>query len=140
MQMTRVSQVQSDYFERQQDQNRETRLKIKRGIPKIQCETPTGLILEYDAFEEAIYRFNPKGYKDWALALDDSLENNALSCRDYVILTEPGKSMYEKLRRPDAVEEDYLNYYRYIRGKLFERVGLRYENPGEFTRLRWKET
>jgi hypothetical protein len=30
-----------------------------------------------------------------------------------------------------------MTYYRYIRGDLFARAGLQYENPGESTKKRW---
>ena len=36
-----------------------------------------------------------------------------------------------------ATANDYMTYYRYIRGELFARAGLQYENPGESTKKRW---
>jgi hypothetical protein len=37
-----------------------------------------------------------------------------------------------------ATDVDYGNYYRYIRGEMFKRANVQYEDPGEASRKRWE--
>ena len=130
--------VQSDYMRQKRDGDREQRFKIHRNIPKITADGATGLLDEFDEFETAFTKTNPTGPKDWAMTLDDALEGTAKSWRDYIILTDPGKTLYKATLAPAAKDTDCTLYYRYIRGELFRRAGLDYENPGEETKKRWE--
>ena len=116
--------VQADYLRQKKDGNREQRFKIHRNIPKITAEGATSLLDEFDDFETAFTRTNPPESKDWAMTLDDALEGTAKAWRDYIILTEPGKTIYAATLMPNATNTDYITYYRYVRGELFSRAGL----------------
>ena len=96
------------------------------------------LLDEIDEFERTFAQTNPRAAKEWSATLDDALTGKAKSWRDYVILSGPGKNIYEATLGVGARQEDYARYYRYIRGELFSRAGMKYENPGESTKKRWE--
>ena len=108
-----------------------------RTIPKITEESGPVLLDEIDEFEKEFAKTNPKSMRDWAVALDEAVIGKAKTWRDYVILHQPGKALYDALLRDDAVAGDYGAYYRYVRAELFQRCGLEHENPGESSKRRW---
>jgi hypothetical protein len=72
------------------------------------------------------------------MTLDDALEGKAKSWRDFVILNEPGRSVHQATMVAGAIDEDYGNYYRYIRAEMFKRANVHLEDPGEASRKRWE--
>ena len=118
--------------------DREKRFNLSRTIPKIAAETTGQFLEEIDNFEREYARTTPAGIKDWVLALEDALTGRAKAWRDLVILTNPGKELYEATLRPNPSPNDFGDYYRYIRSELFHRCGLEYEMPGEGTKRKWK--
>jgi len=132
-----VQRQQVEYFRHRRDGDREARFKITRNIPKITAEGPTTLLDEFDDFEATFAKTNPQSSKDWAITLDDALAGKAKTWRDYIILTDPGRRIHQATLVAGATDNDYMAYYRYIRGELFLRAGLQYENPGEATKKRW---
>ena len=71
---TEAAEKQANFLERRQDVERETRFKVNRNIPKVTAEEPMQLLDEFDAFEKAFEKTNPRTVKEWALTLDDALE------------------------------------------------------------------
>jgi hypothetical protein len=132
-----VQRQQTEYLRQRRDGEREARFKINRNIPKITAEGAAGLLDEFDAFETTFARTNLQSAKDWAITLDDALEGKAKSWRDYCVLCDPGRRIHEATLVVGATANDYMTYYRYIRGELFARASLQYENPGEATKKRW---
>ena len=72
------------------------------------------------------------------MTLDDALEGKAKSWRNFCITTDPGRTIHAATLVAGATSQDFMTYYRYIRGQLFVRAGLQYENPGELTKKRWE--
>ena len=81
----------------------------------------------------------PTTAKQWYQALEDALDGPARTWRDHVVLTEPGMSYLAMARLPKATQVSFETYYRYIRGELFRRVGLRYTHPGERIKRSWED-
>ena len=119
--------------------DREQRFKIRRDIPKISAETGQRLLDEFDEFEEVFVKTDPRRARDWALALEEALVGRAKSTRDFAILHNPGRQLYEAIMERDAPDPAYADYYRFIRAKLLEATGLHEENPGESVRKKWEE-
>ena len=55
-----------------------------------------------------------------------------------MILYSPGKEIYNAALNFDASDEDWTNFYRYLRVELMVRTGLVNENPGEQVKRRWE--
>ena len=72
------------------------------------------------------------------MTLDDALEGKAQAWRDFVILQEPGRRLHQATMVAGAIDDDYGNYYRYIRAELFKRANVHLEDPGEASRKRWE--
>jgi len=136
--ITRLQRQQVEYFRHRRDGDREARFKISRNIPKITSECGEALMRELDAFEEAFAKANPQSHKDWAMTLEDALEGKAKAWRDFVILQDPGRRLYQATMVAGATDLDYGNYYRYIRAELFKRANVHLDDPGEASRKRWE--
>ena len=122
---------------RRQDIERDKRFSVGRVIPKIQAESPVDLLNEVDDFETEFAKANLNSLKDWARALDDSLIGRAKQWRNFVIMSGPGKEIYEATLIPGAPQDVFGQYYRYIRAELLQRCGLEYEQPGEASKRKW---
>ena len=114
--MSDVQRQQADYLRQRRDGDREQRFKIHRNIPKITAEGAVSLLEEFDAFEETFGRTNPQSGKEWAMTLDDALEGKAKTWRNYCILTDPGRGIHAATLLVGATSQDFMMYYRYIRG------------------------
>jgi hypothetical protein len=136
--IAQIQRQQVDYFQQRRDGDREARFNISRSIPKITSESGALLMKELDAFEDAFAKTNPRSWKDWTITLEDALEGKAKAWRDFVILTEPGGRIHQATVVAGATDVDYGNYYRYIRGEMFKRANVQYEDPGEASRKRWE--
>ena len=72
-------------------------------------------------------------------ALEDALTGSALQWKNYIILTNPGKFYYQNIRKKDATDEEYKDYYRFIRAELMTRAGVHLTNPGEHVKREWSD-
>ena len=134
MNLAQIANQQHQYLRRREDTDRESRFRIQRSIPKIAAENGQKLLEELEVFEEAFAKTNPTTTKEWCMAFDEALVGSAKAWKDYVILADLGRTLYERAMGVRATQEDYANYYRYVRVELFKKTGLNYENPGEATR------
>ena len=110
LRMTEAAEAQARFLDRRQDVERETRFKVSRNIPKITAENPMLLLDEFDAFEKAFEKTNPRSVKEWAITLDDALDGRAKTWRDYVILVDPGRLFYQRTLAAGARDADYQAY------------------------------
>ena len=136
--MVQVLQGQARHQDRRSDIDRDKHFNLSRTIPKITANSASQLLEEMEEFETEYYKTNPRNIKDWVLGLNDALEGRAKQWRDFAILQEPGRGLYEATLRNDATAQQLSDFYRYIRAELFHLCGLRYEVPGESTKKRWK--
>ena len=131
--------MQQQNDQRRSVREREERFKITRSIPKITASSAHTVLEELEAFEEEVIKTEPSSAKQWYQALEDALDGPALAWRNFVTLTDPGRSLLAIVNTSTAANSDFAKYYRFIRGALFERVGLRYKYPGERIKKMWEE-
>ena len=96
--MARFIQRQNEFQTRKQEIERDRRFNLNRTIPKIGAETAAKFLEEIEVFEKEYAKTNPSGIKEWCMGLDDALYGRAKNWRDMVILTQPGKDIYERTR------------------------------------------
>ena len=111
-QLVRVQQQQAEYIHRRQDVDRESRFKVHRSIPKITADGASSLLEEFTHFEQTFQRTNPRHAKEWVITLEDALDGAAKTWRGFIILTPPGRDLYEATCLPGATQQDYITYYR----------------------------
>ena len=113
--LTQLVANQQGYLTERRVQDRENRFRIQRTIPKISADRPDELLKEYEEFEKAFRRTQPRTGKEWGQAFEESLIGMAAEWRDFVILYSPGKEIYEAALSYNASDVDWVNYYRYMR-------------------------
>ena len=131
--LTRSTTNLERMFQAKSHIDRDSRFKIQRTIPKITADDSYMLLEEYDDFEEAFIRTNPSNARDWCMALEEALIHKAKSWKDMAIMLPPGDGLYRQVMDPSCPNHYAEAYYRFIRAEIFERAGLRHENPGEIS-------
>ena len=111
-----------------------------KNIPEInQVEIGRLLVEQLDSFELAVMDTRPKSNEEWARLLDESLTGSAKGWRDFTIVNHPGKYYYQRTVRRGVTDEDFQDYYRYLRAELILRAGVHLTNPGEWVKKDWTE-
>ena len=71
--LTQLVANQQGYLSDRRVQDRESRFKIQRTIPKVSADRPEEVLKEYEEFEKAFHRTQPRTGKEWGQAFDESL-------------------------------------------------------------------
>ena len=84
---------QASYYNRREHQDREKRFNTGKVIPKITAADAQTTLDEFTAFEEEFVKTSPGNSKAWLAMLNDALVGEAKTWKNFVIVTEPGKSL-----------------------------------------------
>ena len=124
-----VSEQNTRYFQGRAAADSEQRFKIKRDIPKISADSGRLLLDEFDEFEEVFSKTDPRSAKEWALTLDEALTGTAKRGRDFEILMDPGRGLYERIT--SAITASFEPSCSSTRALTRRTLGILVERSGE---------